>query len=72
MRQFTNVSISPWANPYTGTVESAKPSYYQPPPAAPLYRRVVVPAAPVFFHPEVEQLIGPEDEEMQPGMYTMP
>lgn len=72
MRQFGTVSYSPWANPYTGAVESGKSSYYQTPAAAPLYRRVVLPTAPVFYHPGIEQIIEPEDEESPPGMYTLP
>jgi hypothetical protein len=72
MRQFPNVSYSPWANPYTGAVESGRPAYYQPPAAAPLYRRVVAPTPPVFFHRGIEQLNDPHDEETLPGVYTMP
>lgn len=66
-RQFdlSHVSISPWAiNPYSASTAAQSPqtgqkSPYQISPYQPLpvYRRIVLPAAPVFYHPDVEQVI---------------
>jgi hypothetical protein len=68
MRQFANVSISPWAiNPYGAstpqTPQTAQKNPYQVStyPPQPIYRRIVLPPAPVFYHPDVEQVIEAND-----------
>lgn len=75
MRQFANVSYSPWANPYASSLKPGQTysgqSYYQTPGTAqqPTYRRIVLPPAPVFYHPGIEQVIEPSDDEDNAGMY---
>ena len=68
MRQFTQVSISPWANPFNGATGTGQNYYTSSAPKQPTYRRMVAPPAPIFFHPEVEQVVGESDNE--DGMYT--
>lgn len=71
MRQFANVSISPWANPYNGTPTKPGQSYYTAatsPPVHTGYSRIVLPPAPVFLHPGVEQVIGEDSDDDQAGM----
>jgi hypothetical protein len=66
MRQFTTVSISPWANPYNGDVGAGQNFYGSSgKPQQPAYRRIVLPPAPVFYHAGVEQMIedGGDDVE---------
>ena len=62
MRQFANVSISPWANPYNGATNTGKNYYTSSVPQQPIYRRIVAPPPPIFFHPGVEQVIDDDDE----------
>lgn len=69
MRQFANVSYSPWANPYTSGPNAGK-NIYAAPPQQPVFRRVVtLPPEPVFYHPEVEHVVDEEsDDDSQEGM----
>lgn len=68
MRQFPNVSISPWRLPYaTGGATGATgatggKNFYSNlnSPPQPLYRR---PPPPVFYHPGVEQVVGESDDD---------
>ncbi len=73
MRTFTEVSISPWANPYTG--ENAGKNFYATiPQAQPLYRRVVLPPPTPSPPPPPadidtgDQLVVNNGENDQPGM----
>jgi hypothetical protein len=68
MRQFTEVSISPWANPFNGAVGTGQNYYTSSAPKQPVFRRLVAPPAPKFFHPGVEQVADDSDDEA--GMYT--
>jgi hypothetical protein len=68
MRQFTQVSISPWANPYNGATGTGQKYYTASAPKQPMYRRTVALPAPKFFYPGVEQVVADSDEEA--GMYT--
>lgn len=61
MRQFTTVSISPWANPYNGAQGTGQ-NYYTASVPKPVYRRIVAPPAPKFLYPGVEQVIGDSDD----------
>lgn len=68
MRQFPSVSISPWANPYSSGSSASKSIYATPVPQQPVYRRVVLAPAPVFYHPDVEQVVREEsDDDSQEG-----
>lgn len=67
MRQFAQVSISPWANPYNGATGTGQNYYTSSAPKQPVYRRIAAPPAPIFFHPDVEQVVGESDKE--DGMY---
>lgn len=72
MRQFANVSISPWAtSPYSSGPGAAKSIYAAPAPTPQqhMYRRIVLPPAPVFYHPQVEQVVGEDsdDDDSQEG-----
>ncbi|KAF2846211.1 hypothetical protein T440DRAFT_246895 [Plenodomus tracheiphilus IPT5] len=67
-RQFANVSISPWAiNPYTGAGTDTAKSYYAA--VTPrqqqqyAYSRIVLPAAPTFYHPAAVQVVGEESDD---------
>jgi hypothetical protein len=63
-RQFTyaDVSFSPWhINPYSGGGQSLYTSSATP--QQPAYKRVVLPPAPIFYHPDITQLIESSDEE---------
>jgi hypothetical protein len=64
MRHFQTVSISPWANPYNGAVNTGH-NYYtaSTSPKQPVYHRIVAPPAPQFFHPDVEQVADDSDDE---------
>jgi hypothetical protein len=62
MRSFATVSISPWANPYNGAVNTGH-NYYTATPPKPVYRRIVAPPAPTFFHPGIEQVIDDIDDD---------
>lgn len=64
MRQFATVSYSPWANPYSSGPNAGKNIYAAPAsPPQPVYRRIVLPAAPTFYHPGVEQVVGEESDD---------
>jgi len=56
MRQFENVSISQWANPYASGGTNTGKNFYAtattPKPQQPVYRRVV-PPTPVFSYTQV-------------------
>ncbi|KAL5392080.1 hypothetical protein PMIN04_003684 [Paraphaeosphaeria minitans] len=74
MRQFATVSFSPWANPYS-TGPNAGDSRYAPPAAhQPVYRRIVLPPTPIFYHPGVEQVVGEEsdDDDSEEGQSHVP
>jgi hypothetical protein len=69
MRQFANISYSPWANPYTGPASTGKDFYGAPSPPQPVYRRIVLPPAPTFYHPGIEQVIeDSSDDDSEAGM----
>jgi hypothetical protein len=71
MRQFDNVSISPWANPYAGPNTNTGKNFYATapqPPAQPLYRRVVAPP-PKFSYTGVAHVIDDKrTDDDQAGM----
>jgi len=71
MRQFANVSYSPWAYPYSAPTNTGKDFYgTSSTPQQPAYRRIVLPPAPIFYHPGVEQVIGDsDDDESEAGTY---
>lgn len=75
MRQFANISYSPWANPYTGPTNTGKDFYGSSGPSPqPVYRRIVLPPAPIFYHPGVEQVIdedSDDDDDDEAGMYKL-
>jgi hypothetical protein len=60
-RQFANVSISPWANPYNGAVGTGH-NYYTSAVAKPVFRRLAVPPT-KFSYPGVQQVIDDSDDE---------
>jgi hypothetical protein len=60
MRQFTEVSISPWQNPYNGAIGTGQKYYTSGAPKHPVYRYPVAPPPPKFFHPGIEQVIDDE------------
>lgn len=76
MRQFTNVSISPWSNPYGSPAINNGQNFYAAPtapqPPLPLLRRIPPPPPATFSHPDVEQAIDDEssedDQDDQAGM----
>ncbi|KAH7383944.1 hypothetical protein BKA66DRAFT_89190 [Pyrenochaeta sp. MPI-SDFR-AT-0127] len=66
MRQFAQVSISPWANPYTGAAAAPGKSFYATTTPQPLaYRRIVLPPDPIFYHPDIEQVKGEDSDDDQ-------
>ena len=73
MRQFADVSISPWANPYSANgTNTGKNFYVTASLPQPLYRRVVLPPAPVdsdaaVADPVVQPGAG-EEQDAPPGM----
>jgi hypothetical protein len=71
MRQFANVSISPWANPYSGAATNTAKNFYATaaatPQKQPVYRRIVAPP-PIFYNTGVEQVIDDESDDGQAGM----
>jgi hypothetical protein len=66
-RQFASVSISPWANPYNGAVNTGHNYYTSSVPKQPVYRRIVAPPPAKFFHPGIQQVVDDDDDEN--GMY---
>ena len=74
MRQFANVSISPWANPYSGTATNPGKSFYatavSPQPQI-AYRRIVAPPAPTFSYAGVKQVVGEESDNGDHGQAGM-
>jgi hypothetical protein len=76
MRQFAEVSISPWRLPYGANPQNAtgaRQSYsMSPTPPQPVYRRVVLPPPPIFYHPDVEQVVDDSSEDdADAGMYKL-
>jgi hypothetical protein len=71
MRQFDNVSISPWANPYASAGTNTGKNFYATatqPQAQPVYRRVVAPT-PKFSYTGVAQVIDDKSShDDQAGM----
>jgi hypothetical protein len=67
MRQFTQVSISPWANPYNGAIGTGQNYYTSSAPKKPVYQRLVTLPQAHFSHPEIEQVDDDNDDEA--GMY---
>jgi hypothetical protein len=61
-RQFANVSISPWRNPYNGAIGTGQNYYTSTVPKQPVLRRLELPPA-KFIYPGVEQVIDESDDE---------
>jgi hypothetical protein len=68
-RQFANVSISPWANPFNGAVNTGHNYYTSTVPKQPLYLRAVTLPVPKFVYPGIKQIVGDDDNES--GMVFM-
>src|SRR5690606_22391859 len=62
-RQFANISYSPWRDPYGSAIPGMSPYMVSAPTPQSTYTRIVLPPAPVFFHPGVEQVIEPSDDD---------
>lgn len=63
MRQFPKVSISPWANPYNGAVNTGQSYYTATAPKQPAYWRNVAAPPVKFSYAGVEQVIDDIDDE---------
>ena len=68
MRQFQNISISPWANPYNGDAAASTAKSYYAPATAPQPYQPLLRRPPTFFHPDVVQVVDEEGGSDQPGM----
>jgi len=68
MRQFQNVSISPWANPYSADATASAGKGYHAPATAPQPYQPLLRRPPTFFHPDVVQIADEEGNGAKAGM----